>query len=130
MGRARQASPVPPAYDVRVAGSDLPIVAPTLWSAAQYVGLAWYTLLKMSLSTRLFNKYAYVAMLFVLRYVIKDPTSTESKPFAAFFRCWWMSFKNCRDEGKGKEGRKEEGEREKKRRREERRKGRGHTGLS
>jgi uncharacterized membrane protein len=80
MGRARQASPVPPAYDVRVAGSDLPIVAPTLWSAAQYVGLAWYTLLKMSLSTRLFNKYAYVAMLFVLRYVIKDPTSTESKP--------------------------------------------------
>jgi len=37
MGRARQASPVPPASDVRVAGSDLPIVAPPVCSAAKYV---------------------------------------------------------------------------------------------
>ena len=44
------------------------------------------------------------------RYVSKGPTSTGSKPFSAFFWCWWLSFKIFRDGGRKE--RKEEEEKE------------------
>ena len=68
---------------------------------------------------------AYAVGSFVLGYVIKDPTSTEIEPFLAFFRCWWLNYKNFREAGGGRKGGgEEEKEREERKEREGRREGR------